>query len=103
VLALVGAYVLWVLTMIIAFGVCVSWQGVLLRIYTALGWNKYGLAGFNYAVIIILLGIWLVLVVATEHWYRRAAEQGTLLRRVAWTLGILIALLGVALAIGRLA
>jgi hypothetical protein len=102
VLAIVGAYLLWIVTMIVAFGVCVSWQRVLLRVYTALGWNKYGLAGFNYAVIIILITIWLVLVVATEHLYRRGAEQGLLIKRGAWTLGILVALLGVAMAVGRL-
>jgi len=89
--------------MIVAFGVCVSWQSVLLRVYTALGWNKYGLAGFNYAVIIILITIWLVLVVVTEHLYRRGAERGLLIRRAAWTLGILVALMGAALAGGRLA
>lgn len=100
--AIVGAYLFWVLTMIVAFGACVSWHGVLSHLYTVLGWNKYGLAGFNYAVVILLITVWLVLVVATEHLYRRGAEHGTLLKRAAWTLGILVALMGVALAIGRL-
>lgn len=100
--AIIGAYLLWILTMIVAFGVCVSWHGLLLRLYRALGWNKYGASAFNYTVIIILLLAWLVLVVISEQWYRHAAERGTLLRRGAWTLGILLALTGAALAIGRL-
>jgi hypothetical protein len=91
-----------VLTVVVAFGVSVSWHGALVRVYVALGWNKYGLAGFNYAVIIILITIWLVLVVATEYAYRRAAERGILINRAVWTLGILVALLGVGQAIDRL-
>jgi hypothetical protein len=103
VLAIVGAYLLWIVTMIVAFGVCVSWQGALQRLYVALGWNRWGFAAFNYTTIILLIIAWLVLVVVSEHAYRRGAEHGTLLKRAAWTLGILVALMGVALAIGRLA
>jgi hypothetical protein len=88
--------------MVVAFGVCISWQSVLLRIYAALGWNKYGSTGFNYAVIIVLITIWLSFTVATEHWYRRAAQRGMLVKRAAQILGILIALMGVALAANRL-
>jgi hypothetical protein len=49
---------------------------------------------------VLVLG-WLVLVVATEGWYRRAADDGKLIRRGAWMLGILIALTALGMAIGR--
>jgi hypothetical protein len=102
VLALVAAYLLWIVTMVVTFVVCVAWQSALLQLYLVLGWNKYGRSAFTYAAIILLITIWLVLVVAVEHWYRSGAERGTLLKRAAWTLGILAALLGTALAIGRI-
>src|SRR6187455_747615 len=101
-LAIVGAYALWALTAVVAFAVFVSWHGALLGIYVALGLNKWGLSAYNYAVIIVLVLGWLVLVVATESWYRRAADDGKLVRRGAWILGILIALTALGMAIGRL-
>lgn len=88
--------------MIVAFGVSVTWHGALVRVYNVLGWNKWGLSAFNYIVITILLLLWLIFVIAAESILRRGADQGTLLKRSAWTIGILVALLVLGQAIGRL-
>lgn len=97
----VAAYGLWALTMVVAFGVCVTWHGALMRLYLTLGLNKWGASAFTYAVVILLLMSWLVLVIVAESWYRRAAENGTLLRRGALVLGILIALTALGMAVNQ--
>jgi hypothetical protein len=88
--------------MVVAFATCVTWHGALVRLYATLGLNRWGLTAYNYTVIIVLILGWLVLVIVTESWYRRAADEGKLLRRGAWTLGILVALTVMGMAIGRL-
>lgn len=100
VLTVVAIYALWLLTGVIAFGVCVTWHTSLQRLYVVLGFNKYGLAAFTYAVIIALVLGWLILLVVAESWYRRAAEQGRLVQRAAWTIGALVALVALGLAVG---
>ena len=100
--ALMAAYGLWFLTMVVAFATCVTWHGALVRLYATLDLNKWGLSAYNYTVIIVLILGWLVLVVVSESWYRRAADEGKLIRRSARMLGLLVALTLLGMAIGRL-
>ena len=99
--ALLAAYALWFLTAGLGFAVCVTWHRALTHLYAALGGYKYGVTAYTYAVVTILLLAWLVLIVVAESYYRHGAENGTLLRRAGIMLGTIVALLVVALALGR--
>ena len=101
--AFIAAYGLWALTMVVAFGACITWHGTLVRLYAAFNLNKWGVSAYNYAVIIVLVMGWLVFIFAAESMYRRAADEGKLIRRSAWLLGIPIALTALGMVIGRVA
>jgi hypothetical protein len=99
--AFIAAYGLWALTMVVAFATCITWHGALIQLYATLGLNKWGVSLYNYAVIIVLVMGWLVFVLAAESVYRRAADEGKLIRRSTWMLGILIVLTALGMVIGR--
>ncbi len=100
-MALIAAYLFWFLTMVVGFAVSVIWHGTLTHLYVTLGGYKYGLTAYTYAVIFTLLLAWLILVVASEGWYRRGAETGLLLRRAGTMLIALVALAAVGTVLGR--
>ena len=96
-----AVYGLWLLTAVVAFAVCTTWQITLQRLYVAFRFDKYGLAAFTYTVLIALVLGWLILIVVAEGLYRRAADEGRLWRRGAWIIGSLVALVVVGLVVGR--
>lgn len=99
-LTVLAVYVLWALTAVVAFSVCVTWNNAAQRLYVAFGFDKYGLAAYTYTIWITLIVGWLVLVVVAEGLYRRAADEGRLWRRAAWILGSLVGLTLVGLVVG---
>ena len=93
VLPIAAAYGAWLATMALAIGVILVWRDALLQLYVALRLDKYGMAAFNNTVVIVFLLAWLVLVVATESWFRQAADKGLVRRRFARLAVVLVALL----------
>ena len=97
-----ATYGAWIVTSVLGVGVFIEWHTALLRAYAALGLNRYGIAAFNNTVVIVLVLIWLVLVMATEGLYRRAASEGALGRRFLRTTLTQVALWAVAFIVARL-
>jgi hypothetical protein len=94
VLPIAAAYGGWLVTGALAVGVLAVWHTALTRLYVALRFDKWGYAAFNDTLWIVFLLAWLVLVVATEHWFRQAADKGLVGRRFARLAVVLLALLG---------
>ena len=87
-----------IVTSVFGVGVFITWHTALLRLYVG-RFNRYGTAAYNNTVVIALVLIWLVLVMAIEGWYRRAAGDGalgrllgevTLVQLVLWQLGFVV-------------
>ena len=93
ILPLAAAYGCWLVTGTLGLAALSAWRAALLALYVALGFNRWGRTAFNDIVVIALLLAWLVLVVATEGWYRQAAARGALGRRFARMTAALLALL----------
>ena len=88
---ILAVYLAWLVTCVISGGVLITWHTALLRVYVGLHLNKWGLALYNNMVALTLVIIWLVLVIASEGWYRTSAGAGVLGRRVVrLLLGLLL-------------
>ncbi len=77
----VAAYAGWLAHCAAGIAICIFWQQTLLLLYARAGWNKYGQAGYNDLVVIVLVLGWLALCVGTEAWYRHGIADGTVGRR----------------------
>ena len=99
ILPIAAAYGAWLVSIVLAVVVLAVWRAALLQLYIELRLEKYAFAAFNNTIVIVFLLAWLVMVVATENWYRQAAEKGLIGRRFARLSLVLLALL----AIGYLA
>jgi hypothetical protein len=93
-----ATYGAWIVTSVLGVGVFITWHTALLHLYVG-RFNRYGTAAYNNTVVIALVLIWLVLVMALEGWYRRAASAGalgrlfvrvTLVQVVLWALGFVV-------------
>jgi hypothetical protein len=76
-----GLYVAWIVTMALATANMLVWRSVLLELYIRLRLDKWKFGAFNNAIVLLFALSWIVLVVATEEWYRRSAGEGLLARR----------------------
>lgn len=90
---LVAAYGCWLATGALGLAALAAWRAALLALYVALGFNRWSRTAFNDLLVIVFLLAWLVLVVATEGWYRQAAARGAVGRRFARMTAALLALL----------
>jgi hypothetical protein len=79
---ILAVYAAWLVTTVLSVGVLIAWHTALLRVYVALQFSKWGLALYNNLIVLLVVTIWLVLVVASEGWYRQGASEGVLGRRV---------------------
>jgi hypothetical protein len=102
VLPIAAAYGGWLVAGALAVGVLVVWHTALMRLYVALRFDKWGYAAFNDTLVIVFLLAWLVLVVATESWFRQAADKGLVGRRFARLAVVLLALLGCGVVVQAL-
>lgn len=98
VLATYGA---WIVTGVLGVGVFITWHATLLRFYVG-RFNRYGTAAFNNTAVILLVLAWLVLLMAAEGWYRRAARDGALGGRFARATLVQLALWALGFVVGRL-
>jgi len=76
-----AAYAGWLAHCAAGVAICILWQQTLLLLYARAGWNKYGQAGYNDLIVIVLVLGWLALCVGTEAWYRHGIANGTVGRR----------------------
>lgn len=79
--AALGVYLAWIVTMALATANMLVWRSVLLELYIRLRLDKWKFGAFNNAIVLLFAVTWIVLVVATEEWYRRSAGEGLLARR----------------------
>ena len=96
-----AAYVSWALTAGLGVAVVWVWRSALLALFVRLRLDKYAYAAYNNVVVLGLVLAWLVLVVASETWCRRAAERGRLRRLIVRLDGALIVLIAIGYAAFR--
>jgi hypothetical protein len=96
-----AAYAIWLLTAALGVGGIWIWRSALLALFVRLRLDKYTYAAYNNVVVLGLLLAWLVLVVASETWCRRAAERGHLRRLIVRLDGLLVLLIIIGYAAFR--
>lgn len=76
--SLVVTYGAWLISALLALGVCYVWRSALLKLYIARLAYPPAFALFNLVVTTVLGLGWLGFVSVTEGWYRSLAERGLL-------------------------
>ncbi len=79
--SLVVTYGAWLISALLALGVCYVWRSTLLRLYIAKVAYLPAFTLFNFTITISLGLAWLAFIAATEGWYRSLAMRGRLSAR----------------------
>lgn len=90
------AFILWLVSVVVALWQIVIVQRLLLRIYGRLGGGYWSGVVLRDASVIVLGILWLALVIFTAEYHWKRVGQRTSWRLFAWVFGVEAAILAVA-------
>lgn len=77
---IVVAYAVWLVTLALSAALFMVWRSALLQLYLRAQLDKWAFRFFDNAATVFLGLVWLIVVIATESWFRQLANSGRLRR-----------------------